>query len=520
MSIAVLLAEHVLEFLCERYGDLCFKFQGDPVHVWDPYARLLVFRNDYYTLFEVWGAKYFESQYHASMELLEHGLKMGRLEFFRFQSQFRRSLAHQYPPSLVRSPDESPTCTPKLPERTANNIEPVSRVTEKNETTPVQVPPSMTTPNPDTTQPEIKRRTYKRKRATIETEETNYSDTAVPTAEKGEASPIQAFSPNATSTPEISQPEKKRRTYKRKGATKDTAGTNDSNSVVPIAENALLPRANQATPNLSHGEEPPSHKQTPSATKQPKQPRKEKVLSKTPKTATPATITDTPDGEAKTKKTGPTFTKTGKRLGRPPKRQRTTSSPREPQPQVKTDIRRWATIPGSGFADRLQKLQKSHTVPAVPLDTYYQRRRLCFLYGQGFVDASNLERTHNARFSRQLELSILAFCNLADRYRNRRGFTYDLASMAARVAAGLSLNIEPLPARDYTRIGAWSELWNRYISSAAGAYHDRLATSGRPSVMNEVVGAETVQLLRPQAREDLFRVLLQVRGMMQQGEVF
>ncbi|KAK4947657.1 hypothetical protein LTR10_013603 [Elasticomyces elasticus] len=502
------------QFLCDRYGDLCFKFQDDPAHVGNPFARLLVFKNDYYALFEVWGAKHFESHYHNSMELLEHGLKMEWQDFRCLLRELQRNLPREFPPAPVRTPIESPAYISKVPETTGNSVEPVGKIIEKGEAPHVQASPPNASPTPETKQPE-KKRTYKRKRAMMETDGTEHLEKAIMTNEKGEASLAQVSPSNASPTPETAQPEKKRRTYKRKRAGLETKGTEYLDKAVMTNQKALPPLAKQASPILSRRDDPSPSKQTPSVAKQPKQPRREKNLSKTPKKTTQDASTATPSVAPTPKKMGPTFTKNGKRLGRPLKRQETNSSSPQPQSQEKITDKIWATIPGTAFADRLQRLQTCQNVPAVPPDTDYQRRRLCVAYGPGIIDASNLERRHNVAFYNAFEFNMQRFCNMALEYS-----PHNLAQMAAKVASGLPFDIHPLPASGYNTINDWWELWNRFLSRSIEAFHSNLARSGTPLERNEVVAAEMLQLMRVKASVEFTRVLRLVRGMMRQGGVF
>jgi hypothetical protein len=85
-----------IEYLCERYGEVCFVFEEDRPQLRNPIGRILVRKNQYYTLFEAWYAENVESQYHATMHLLEHGLKMELQDFINLHQSLKQDVAYGY----------------------------------------------------------------------------------------------------------------------------------------------------------------------------------------------------------------------------------------------------------------------------------------------------------------------------------------------------------------------------------------------------------------------------------------
>lgn len=439
-------------------------FKDDPAHVGNKIARLIVHENNYYALFEVWGDKNVEAQYHASMELLEHGLGMERQDFCRLHGLLQRNLAHQYPPSPAKTPDEQPPEPARVPEPPADNGESPCNNGQTDKAPEVYVSPPKDTAKPETVEPKKKRRSYKRKLAAIETSEKERSNTAVKDAEK------------------------------------------------------TLPSPAESTPTSSQHDDDVSSCKTPAGPEQPKRKRQKKDVRKAPERTTPDSTSSTADSAAKPTTTG-RLTKNGKRLGRPPKAPKSTSPPVQPQPQVQVTDRSWASIPGTAFAEKLQKLQ-THNGPVVSANNPYQRKRLCASYGEAMIIVREREMAHVERFASSFRETLGAFCALAGRYRDRHGCTYELSEMAAKVVSELSPSIGPLPVSDYTKMPDWQTIWNLYMSKAARNLLLDLALKGIPLEMNQTVILETVQLVRGKAWNSFSAVLVQVKDMILRGEVF
>lgn len=85
-----------IEYLCERYGQLCFVFEEDRPQLRNPAGRILIRENQYYALFEAWYAKNLEPQYHATMSLLEHGMKMELQDFLNLHQSLKQDVAYGY----------------------------------------------------------------------------------------------------------------------------------------------------------------------------------------------------------------------------------------------------------------------------------------------------------------------------------------------------------------------------------------------------------------------------------------
>lgn len=72
--------------MCQRWGEENFTFFEDDPHSRKYHGRIQVRKHDYYTRFEAWDAEHFGVQYHNSMTLLEHGLKMNDEDFAGLQT--------------------------------------------------------------------------------------------------------------------------------------------------------------------------------------------------------------------------------------------------------------------------------------------------------------------------------------------------------------------------------------------------------------------------------------------------
>ncbi|KAK5207044.1 hypothetical protein LTR99_003813 [Exophiala xenobiotica] len=111
------------EYLCERYGEVCFVFEEDRPQLRNPIARILVRKNQYYAHFEAWYAENFESQYHATMRLLEHGLKMELQDFINLHQSLEQDVAYGYMQARL---EERGTSNSKAQILIPPNIEPTA----------------------------------------------------------------------------------------------------------------------------------------------------------------------------------------------------------------------------------------------------------------------------------------------------------------------------------------------------------------------------------------------------------
>ncbi|KAJ9605532.1 hypothetical protein H2200_010189 [Cladophialophora chaetospira] len=132
------------EYLCDQYGYLCFTFLEDPEALRNELGRIIVAPKDYYTLFEVQNVANVETQYRASMLLLEQGLGMELRSFDELKNRLGMRWAEPITVSNKRPREEDILQTSKygvnggaVPNKKVKRV-PIQEPTPGPE--PVQVP--------------------------------------------------------------------------------------------------------------------------------------------------------------------------------------------------------------------------------------------------------------------------------------------------------------------------------------------------------------------------------------------
>ncbi|KIW14198.1 hypothetical protein PV08_06979 [Exophiala spinifera] len=179
----------------------------------------------------------------------------------------------------------------------------------------------------------------------------------------------------------------------------------------------------------------------------------------------------------------------------------------------------FTTILRTPFGARLQR------EAALPPDSEVLRRRkkMCAVYGQGLMDAHQLDQRHIENFNRRMHHVVRSVYSLSQQRCDRDGNKYDASKLAMYLCEQLNLDLDRLPiyAERKAKIAHdWTNIYIIFITEAIISFHQQLAQQGRPLETRQRARTEAVNDLSERASKPFLSALQSLATKVMANEVF